>query len=157
RAGRLLAAMTRGEDVRPLTVTPAPARLSLRVRFAEPLPAERVLVALPVVTARLAARLQVQGRRAGSLGGQGWWGAGGVQQARVHLRGHTAEAAALARELRRLLVSLLSAPQGVDSPILAVVRSAKEVGRVGEVGDVSDADDGLAEGAIGALRVTMGE
>src|SRR5262249_25110606 len=37
------------------------------------------------------------------------------------------------------------------------VRSAKEVGRVGEVGDVSDADDGLAEGAIGALRVTMGD
>src|SRR5262249_62092551 len=46
RAGRLLAAMTRGEDGRPLTGTPAPAPLSLRGRVAEPPPTGRGPVAL---------------------------------------------------------------------------------------------------------------
>jgi hypothetical protein len=106
RAGALLAAAARGEDAAPLTVTPAPARLSFRMRC-DALPAERVLAALPVVALRLARRLHMQGRRVGSLALWVWWEAGGVRQIRVHLRGQTAEASVLARELRRLFVSLL--------------------------------------------------
>src|SRR5262245_50062626 len=73
-AGRVLAAVANEEYARPLAVTPAPARQVLRVRFDEPLPAERVLEAvLPLMATRLAAQLRAQRRRAGSLVLGVWW------------------------------------------------------------------------------------
>lgn len=118
-AGAFLAAVARGDDVRPLQPTPRPLRQRSRFRFTTPASPERVAAALPHLSRRIAAHLRRRGRKTGSIRVSLHWENGGIQRARLVLRQRTCEARLIEHELRRLVLPLLhergqSGSLGVD-------------------------------------------
>ena len=106
-AGPFLAAVAQGRDPQPLRPTPLPPTLCLRVRGLDAMPSERVLALAPRLASHLARALHEHGRRARLLHAQLRGDSGSIRRATITLRQHTDESALLARELQRLLVTLL--------------------------------------------------
>jgi hypothetical protein len=104
--GDVLARLARGEAVRPLQVTPPPARCTLRVRLTEPLPPSRLSDILTRVAARLAAVLRRRGQLTQEVGVAVMWEGGGQQNACRHLLRPTDAPRLLAQEVQRLLDTL---------------------------------------------------
>jgi nucleotidyltransferase/DNA polymerase involved in DNA repair len=125
--GGFLACVACGQDAQPLRPTPPPDRLGMRVRLPPGAPAEQAVAMLDPLGQHLARRLRQQGRQSRRLHVRVRWECGCARQVGHSLRGPSADAVVLARELRRLLLPLLHAQhEEVHPPTLEELRVTLE-------------------------------
>ena len=95
--------------------TPQPARLSYRLRLADPLTTDEALAALPDVARRIASDLERRRRRARALALTLTWESGTRRTVRTHLRERLGDPRPLAVELARLFGRCCPNPSTSDS------------------------------------------
>lgn len=107
RIGRTLAAVSRGDDVRPLQVTSRPASARFRLRFSAPTAPDYAIAALLLFCRRVAAQLRHTGYRACALRLRLTWESGSITILHHTLREPTDNPGLLTDAVRRMLLSSL--------------------------------------------------
>ena len=107
-AGGRLAALAQGKDLYPLHVTPAPARVAVRLRFSSGATADQALVALPQLAARLAQRLEASGQRGQALRLAVTWESGAITRARRRMARPLHQPGELTQAAHALLTAILT-------------------------------------------------